>query len=244
MQTPPARRRQTRERKSRPSGEKFERIAEAAIACFSEFGYRRTQVTDIARHMGAAAGTLYLYAESKEALLHLAIMRLCGLGFEGLTAPLPTPPMSETAALLRAAVSERSRWPVLDTMLARSSAPSRDDLAAVGRELYDTVAAERRTIWLIDSCSLDIPELGELHRNLVRGGYIARLIRLLQQHSAWPTERIAIAARAAIEMIAWTAMHRRRGDRLHTDGIMPTDEAEIRDVATRCFAAALTVTAD
>ncbi|MFZ2467630.1 TetR/AcrR family transcriptional regulator [Parvibaculum sedimenti] len=233
-----------RRRKVRPNTERFEQIAEAAIACFSELGYRRTQVADIAKQTGAAAGTLYLYAESKEALLHLAIMRLCGLPFEGLAAPLPTPPIGETVALLRTAVGQRIRWPALDAALARPSARTRQDLTAIGLELYDTLAAERRAIWLIDRCSLDIPELGELHRDIMHGGYLSALIRLLEKQSDWPTERIAIAVRAALEMVAWTAMHRRRGDRLHTDGITPANESEIRDVATRCFAAALTVVSD
>lgn len=235
---------EVRRKKSRPKPGRFEQIAEAAIACFSELGYRRTQVTDIATQMGAATGTLYLYAESKEALLHLAIMRICGRSFEELAAPLPTPPMSETVALLRAAVSERSRWPVLDAALARPSAPTRGDLEAIGLEFYDTLAVERRAIWLIDRCSLDIPELGELHRNMMRGGYLSALIRLLERQSDWPTERIAIAARCAVEMMSWTAMHRRRGDRFHADGIMPADEVEIRKVAAQCFAAALTAVSD
>ena len=33
-------------------------IAEAATNCFSEAGFRRTQVADIARQMGVSAGTL------------------------------------------------------------------------------------------------------------------------------------------------------------------------------------------
>ncbi len=235
---------ETRRRKNRPGTERFEQIAEAAIACFSELGYRRTQVADIAKQMGAAAGTLYLYAQSKEALLHLAVMRLCGLSFEGLTVPLPTPAMSETVGLLAAAIRERSRWPRLDAALARPSAPSRHDLAAIGIELYDTLAAERRAIWLIDRCSLDIPELGEMHRNLLRGSYLTALIRLMERIGDWPAGRIAIAARSAVEMIAWAAMHRRRGDRLHADGIMAADEEEIRIVAARCFAAALMAVAD
>lgn len=233
-----------RRRKARPGTERFAQIAEAAITCFSDLGYRRTQVADIAKQMGAAAGTLYLYAESKEALLHLAIMRLCEVPFEGLPVPLPTPPIGETVALLRTAVARRSRWPVLDAALVRPSAPTLQELTAIGLELYDTLAAERRAIWLIDSCSLDIPELGELHRDIMRGGYLSSLIRLLEKQSDWPTARIAIAARAALEMVAWTAMHRRRGDRLHADGITPANESEIRDVATQCFAAALTVVSD
>ena len=62
-------------RKKEP--QKLEAIAEAAISCFTDLGVRRTQMTDVAKAAGVSAGTLYLYVSSKEALFHLAILRLC-----------------------------------------------------------------------------------------------------------------------------------------------------------------------
>jgi AcrR family transcriptional regulator len=224
---------------STPEPDRFLRIAEAAIACFSELGYRRTQVADIARQMGVAAGTLYLSVDSKEALLHLAVMRLCGEGFEGLAVPFPAPPVSQTVLLLRKAVAERTRFPALDLLLERRKLPVFEDLLRLGEEIYDRLASEARAIWLIDRCSLDIPELGNLHRDELRGAVLASLIRLMERHGKLDHGKAAILARNALEMLTWAAVHRRRNDRFHADGIMPADEAAIRAVSARCFAVML-----
>jgi len=50
-------------------GEKRDRILKSAIASFSEHGFYRTRICDIARAAGVADGTVYLYFESKEQLL-------------------------------------------------------------------------------------------------------------------------------------------------------------------------------
>ncbi|MFN7952756.1 MAG: helix-turn-helix domain-containing protein [bacterium] len=46
-----------------------ERLKAAARACFAGRGYAETQISDIARTAGVAAGTLYVHFPSKEALL-------------------------------------------------------------------------------------------------------------------------------------------------------------------------------
>ncbi|WP_421863941.1 TetR/AcrR family transcriptional regulator [Parvibaculum sp.] len=63
-------------RKKEP--QKLEAIAEAAITCFTDLGIRRTQMADVARVAGVSSGALYLYVSSKEALFHLAILKVCG----------------------------------------------------------------------------------------------------------------------------------------------------------------------
>ena len=50
-------------------GEKRGRILKSAIASFSENGFYRTRICDVARAAGVADGTVYLYFESKEQLL-------------------------------------------------------------------------------------------------------------------------------------------------------------------------------
>lgn len=49
---------------------KKQQIIEAAIACFSEKGYRGTSIQDIADALGIAKGSMYFYFKSKEDLLH------------------------------------------------------------------------------------------------------------------------------------------------------------------------------
>lgn len=50
-------------------GDKRERILASAISAFSENGFYRTRICDIAGAAGVADGTVYLYFESKEQLL-------------------------------------------------------------------------------------------------------------------------------------------------------------------------------
>ncbi len=49
--------------------EKRERILRAAVVAFGRRGFHRTRIRDIARDADVADGTVYLYFESKEALL-------------------------------------------------------------------------------------------------------------------------------------------------------------------------------
>ncbi|HMM15665.1 MAG TPA: helix-turn-helix domain-containing protein [Parvibaculum sp.] len=219
---------------------RFEEIAEAAIDCFTEAGYRRTQVADIARQMGVSAGTLYLYAASKEALLHLAVMRLCGLPLEDLPVPLPDPGIGETAALLRAKIGAHARWPLLGEALTRASPADASTLAAIGGALHDVLAEQRRIVWLLDSCAFDIAELNEIHRQQVRGAYLDDLVALIGRGAApdWTETKLRVAARCAIEIVAWAAMHRRRERPFAHEATCP-EEAEARDVASRLFASAL-----
>src|SRR5882672_4530620 len=52
-----------------PAGAKRDAILRAAIDVFAERGYFNAQVADVARAAGVAAGTVYLYFESKDDLL-------------------------------------------------------------------------------------------------------------------------------------------------------------------------------
>jgi TetR/AcrR family fatty acid metabolism transcriptional regulator len=62
----------TTARKNRPdppAGAKRDAILRAAIDVFAERGYFNAQVADVARAAGVAAGTVYLYFQSKDDLL-------------------------------------------------------------------------------------------------------------------------------------------------------------------------------
>src|SRR5579872_944829 len=50
-------------------GEKRERILDAAVRVFARKGFHATRVSEVARAAGVADGTIYLYFESKDALL-------------------------------------------------------------------------------------------------------------------------------------------------------------------------------
>ena len=55
--------------------DRLERLAECAAQVFTSLGYRRAQMSDVAKAMGVAPGTLYLYVEGKEALFDLVVRR-------------------------------------------------------------------------------------------------------------------------------------------------------------------------
>lgn len=53
----------------RRSGDKRERILQAAIKVFAQSGFHATRVSEVAKAAGVADGTIYLYFDSKESLL-------------------------------------------------------------------------------------------------------------------------------------------------------------------------------
>src|ERR671913_763523 len=52
-----------------PAGDKRDLILRAATKVFAQHGYFQSQVADVARVAGVAAGTVYLYFKSKDDLL-------------------------------------------------------------------------------------------------------------------------------------------------------------------------------
>ena len=53
----------------RRSGDKRERILQAAVKVFAQSGFHATRVSEVAKAAGVADGTIYLYFDSKESLL-------------------------------------------------------------------------------------------------------------------------------------------------------------------------------
>src|SRR5688572_22281160 len=93
----------------------------AATSIFLEKSYRRAQISDIARKMGVASGTIYLYAESKEALFDLVIR--ASVDHElvaGLTLPARTRQPDEILAFIANQLSADSAIQSLNTALLSS----------------------------------------------------------------------------------------------------------------------------
>jgi AcrR family transcriptional regulator len=61
---------------ARPSRERA--ILDAALDLFVERGYEATSVPEVAKRAGVAAGTIYLYFESKEVLVNALLARIKG----------------------------------------------------------------------------------------------------------------------------------------------------------------------
>ena len=220
---------------------KLEDIADAAVACFSELGIRRTQMADVAKAAGVSAGTLYLYVSSKEALLHLAILKVCARPLAGLSLPLEDPGIAATAETFAARVKEVRNWPSFDAALAPDASVDMNVLRSIGRELYDMLHEARRAIWLVDRCAKEVPAFEQLHALDLRARHRDQLAEIALKFaggSGTPTPEQKLAARLAIETVAWAAMHRLR--ETATNDIAGLTENSARETAAESFAVILT----
>ncbi|PKQ04581.1 MAG: TetR/AcrR family transcriptional regulator [Alphaproteobacteria bacterium HGW-Alphaproteobacteria-12] len=227
----------------RKEPQKLETIAEAAITCFSDLGVRRTQMTDVAKTAGMSAGALYLYVSSKEALFHLAILKLCARPLDTLALPLADPGMAETVAVFVTRAAEVRHWPSLDAASKPRAKVDREALLAIGRELYDMLHEARQAIWLVDRCAPEIPEFEELHARELRGLHrdkLAQIAMKAMDRKGAPSPALKLAARLAIEAVAWGAMHRMRES--PANRIAGLSEENARETAVASFAATLTGT--
>lgn len=223
---------------------KLEEIAEAAIACFSEMGIRRTQMADVAKAAGVSAGTLYLYVASKEALLHLAILKVCARPLAHLPLPLEHPGIAATAETFGARAREVRNWPSFDAALAPDAGVDMDTLRNIGRELYDMLHEVRRAIWLLDRCSPEIPEIDRIHAEDIRGRHRDELAAIAMKaagQTGTPGASLRLAARLAIETISWAAMHRLR--ETSANAIAGMTENSARETAAESFAVILATAA-
>jgi len=217
---------------------RLQEIAAAALACFSESGYTRTQMADVARAAHVSAGTLYLYADGKESLLHLAVMEALGVNTGALPVPFKSEGMPAILLLVETEVKSAARWPRLQEALETGEKPAPTLLQDIGLELYDLLVSARYIIRLLDKLKLDIPEIDRAFATLIRGRYLAETVRLLSASPQAPRPEICrLKARMGMEIIAWAAMHRRRESAIHQFGEL--SEEEIRKAAATSFSAAL-----
>lgn len=198
----------------RPS-DRIAQLIDAAIEVFTQKGYRRTQMADVARAAGVSQGTLYNYVESKEALFFLIIDR--GLGDTPLPSedelPIRTPTRKATIARVREGMNAVLQFPTLDRALAsRAAADPRIELEAIIRELYAVMADTRRAADLIERSAMDLPEFGALIWIGFRRSIVDRLARYLRDRIARGLVRSlpdpSTAARLILENIVWFARHR------------------------------------
>jgi AcrR family transcriptional regulator len=190
-------------------------LVECATEVFIEQGYRRTQMADVAAALGVAKGTLYLYVESKEALLDLVVRSVDGERRPERPPVLPvrTPAPGATAAYVRERLAGSQVPPALAAALARTRVRDpRAELEAIVRELYALLARNRRAIKLIDRSARDLPELAALWFEGARGGLMALLGRYLddrvRRKLLRPVPDTAAAARLILETTVFWAVHR------------------------------------
>jgi AcrR family transcriptional regulator len=219
----------------RPPG-RLEALASVSLELFSQRGYRRTQMADVARGLGVSPGSLYAYVESKEALFELAMLRAFGTTPRAPSLPLRTPFKNALARQLRSRLGRDVRRSLVADLAGR---PAPADVAAEVRavvgDLYDGLVANAPVLRLLDRTAPDRPELAELYYGRLR-------VELLERLRAWLARRVAegalpavpddaIAARLLVETAAWFAWHR-HGD----PAPQPMDDALVRETVVEILA--------
>ncbi|MCP5058003.1 MAG: TetR/AcrR family transcriptional regulator [bacterium] len=215
--------------RKRPEG-RLAALAEAALSQFSQRGYRRTQVADVAAELGLSPGTVYCSVTSKEALFDLAVRAAFDEPLPETDGPVSEPPLDSLVERVNELMHQRMRTPEIARAVKRQRAPAdvRGELERLVGEQYDMVARNRRAIRLLDRCAADWPALAELYHRGARGGLNHRWERYLAQRietgALSPVPDPAVAGRLVIETIAWFAMHR------HGDANpQPMDDAIARE---------------
>ncbi len=190
-------------------------LVDAASRVFTRHGYRRAKMADIARELGVAPGTLYLYVQGKEALFNLVIRwQLLGPDeVPPVELPVATAPEETTLALLHERLQEALRLPSLvEALKVSSPADVERELRDVVGKFFDLALRHRRLILLIEACAQDWPEMAALFYDQFRSGFLERLTSYLQRRMEAgliePVPDAAVAARTVVETVAWWAIHR------------------------------------
>jgi len=190
-------------------------LVRCATTVFIEQGYKDAQIEDVAKAMGVAKGTIYVYVEGKEALFDL-VARCADreeLFAEVPRLPIRTPGRGATIAYVRGRLAESQTLPSLASALTRTKgAAPRGEFQMMVRELYDAVESNRYGLKLLDRTAKDQPELAALWFEGARNGLLAALTEYLKREMRHgkikPIPDVAVAARFIIETVVFWGVHR------------------------------------
>lgn len=190
-------------------------LCQTATEVFGRLGYKRTKMADIATAARMSTGAVYLYVDSKEALLHAVLAGHFGK-LEPLEIPIKAPELSETITLVARGLKQEAATPALAAALA--SGPPADpeaELRRVLEEMFDMIERLWPVLAVIERCAVDIPELDELYFGRRRRAHNSAFHRYVQRRvdegcfTALPD--VEVAAQVAIEAITWFAWKRLEG---------------------------------
>jgi len=198
------------------SGKRLRELVEAALGVFCRQGYERAQVADVAKVMGVAVGTIYLYVEGKEALFDLVIRHTATEDPEWLDdieIPVVAPAPGSTVEFLRGVFGREGQWPLLEAGLRRRKASDiRIELDGIVREQYRLMKRHRRGLVLLTRSALEFPGLAEvfvlgLRQRLLEGlaKYLTSRIAVRQVR---PLADVAATAAVLTQTIAWANLQR------------------------------------
>lgn len=190
------------------------RLLAAATLVFARHGLKAARMTDIAREMGVAHGSLYNYVESKEALFLLLVERWgrTDIQFSERDLPLRTPSMESIVERLRLRVSETFPLPALDAALKRRMvADPHGELEAIVHELFVQTERSREGATILERSAREVPELFGLFFEQVRRALFARMtkyVALRMHRGIFHTADAPTAARFILETVTFFARHR------------------------------------
>ena len=198
------------------SGKRLRALVEAALIVFCRQGFERSQVADVAKAMGVAVGTVYLYVESKEALFDLVVRHTfqeSPAWLDALEVPIQTPAPGSTVEYLSRVFGRANRWPVLAAALKvkRADDPRRE-LEGVVLEQYGLMKRYRMGLLLLKRSALEFPGLSEVFVLGLRQKLLTQLVRYIDarvkggQFRA-PANTLATAA-VLTQTISWANLQR------------------------------------
>lgn len=197
------------------SGKRLRELAEAGLNVFCRQGFERSQMADVAKAMGVAVGTVYLYVESKEALFDLVI-RYGSVDdpawLDALEIPVATPQPGATMAYLRE-VFGQTEWPCLVAALSKKRAKDpADELAGVLCEQYHLIRRHRRGLLLLMRSALEFPGLAEVFVLGLREKLLEHLVRYISLRAEsgqfrTPSDLRATAA-LMVQAVTWANLQR------------------------------------
>lgn len=190
-------------------------LLRCATEVFCTYGYKQTQMTDIAKAMGVATGTLYLYVESKEALFDFVVRYGIENNLEQIpiTLPITTPKTGSTITFLKKILSEQAQWPKLAEALTKTQPENpRKELLDIIQELYSLMLGKRWGLFLIARSAVDFPELSEIFISKLRKNLLKDLTKYIKSRvetgQFFVVPNPSISAIFLSETIVWAVIHR------------------------------------
>lgn len=202
--------------RSKPSSGRLKDLVLAALHVLSRQGYQRSQVADVAKAMGVAPGTIYLYVEGKEALFDLVIRHTAAENpdwLDTLPIPVPNPAPGSTLDFLRRVLDRKGQWPLLEAALRTRTAPClRSELGGIIREQYHLMTRHRDGLVLLTRSALEFPGLAEVFVLGLRARLLDGLTRYLnlriRSGQIRPLHDAAATAAVLAQTIAWANLQR------------------------------------
>jgi AcrR family transcriptional regulator len=195
-------------------------LISAATTVFSDLGYKRAQMADVAGAMGVSTGTLYLYVKGKAALFDLVIRDALGLidHTDPPEFPIVEPPPGSTLALVRPLLLAERLVPELADALTRDRVKGAtnpcEEFAGIVTGLYRVMTANRHALVVLEKSAYDWPELAEVFFEGMRERLLVDLIRYLELRievaQVRPLSEPRLAALEILQTLAWFSQYRRR----------------------------------